>query len=280
MKRSFINSILVALAVACVSSARPVEEPLATPETSPAAVIRGEYAAPTATAAPAHSATVALPPPLTIAYQDQCNPCCANCVTYSDLHIDTDCDECCKPAAVIKTHHFVKEINYKCCTGDVSLSAQMARTTATDAANLAAITTMPAAIMTLAAASLAATTTNPAAATTNPAAAIITMMTAAATTTTAAAIMTLAAATITTALSSIVTTTTTVAASITAATTARTTAAATTMIAATTMTAATTTTAAAITTTTTAASALSTTAAARRSLSPMHLLITAVPTTA
>ncbi|KAJ2406217.1 hypothetical protein GGI10_005245, partial [Coemansia sp. RSA 2530] len=79
-------------------------------------------AAAAATDAPAptpagHGATVALPPPLTVAYQDRCNPCCANCVTYSDLHIDNDCDECCKPAAVIKTHNFVKEINYKCCTG-------------------------------------------------------------------------------------------------------------------------------------------------------------------
>ncbi|KAJ2385237.1 hypothetical protein GGI05_004760, partial [Coemansia sp. RSA 2603] len=101
---------------ACVVSARPVDEPLSTSEVAaPAAVVRDAYA--TSTAAPVHSATVALPPPLTVAYQDQCNPCCANCVTYSDLHIDTDCDECCKPAAVIKTHHFVKEINYKCCTG-------------------------------------------------------------------------------------------------------------------------------------------------------------------
>ncbi|KAJ2707959.1 hypothetical protein FB645_000309 [Coemansia sp. IMI 203386] len=265
MKRSFFNSIFVALAVACVASARPVEEPLGTPETSPAAVIRDEYAAPTATAAPAHSATVALPPPLTVAYQDQCNPCCANCVTYSDLHIDTDCDD---PAAPRSSATPAE-------TGDASLLALTDLTTATDAASLAATTTMPAAATTTtmpAAASPAATITTTAAAM-SPAAAIITTMTAAATTMLAAimslaAAMSLAAVTITMALSSTATTTTTAAVSTTAATTARTTAAAMSLAAATitTTTAAVITTmmtAAAITTTTTAASASSTTAAAR-----------------
>ncbi|KAJ1938747.1 hypothetical protein GGF37_004687 [Kickxella alabastrina] len=129
MNRTLLNAFLAALVLAWVSSASPLQEQFAISElslatsvgnrfvenTAPTAVIRNEFEE--TAAPPPASVTVTLPPPLTVAYQDQCNPCCANCVTYSDLHIDTDGDECCKPAAVIKTRHFVKEINYKCCTG-------------------------------------------------------------------------------------------------------------------------------------------------------------------
>ncbi|KAJ2001094.1 hypothetical protein GGI04_003879 [Coemansia thaxteri] len=112
MNRALISALLALMTFACISKTCDAGHPYTSSEPA--------YATSTADA-PAHvaghSATVALPPPLTVAYQDRCNPCCANCVTYSDLHIDNEGDECCKPAAVIKTHNFVKEINYKCCTG-------------------------------------------------------------------------------------------------------------------------------------------------------------------
>ncbi|KAJ2720567.1 hypothetical protein GGI07_004531 [Coemansia sp. Benny D115] len=151
MKSSVLKALVACAAFSCAVVAIPVVETLAPSEPGPAGYIRHEAPAPApepatteppAAAAP-YGTSIPLPPPLTVAYQDKCNPCCVNCVTYSDLHVDTDCDECCKPAAVIKTHHFIKEINYKCCTNPCG-----------DAA--AATTTSPAAAMSLAAMSLAA----------------------------------------------------------------------------------------------------------------------------
>ncbi|KAJ2090338.1 hypothetical protein IW138_002764 [Coemansia sp. RSA 986] len=117
MSRALLNALFALLAVISVTSICYADSTLS-PADEPAAVDRHcgcEEAQPTC--APAHAEIVALPPPLTIAYKDPCHPCCANCMTYSNLHVDNEGDNCCKPAAVIKTHHFVKEINYKCCTG-------------------------------------------------------------------------------------------------------------------------------------------------------------------
>ncbi|KAJ2705968.1 hypothetical protein H4R19_005058, partial [Coemansia spiralis] len=106
MLRQFTNAFLLALA--CASAMAVAQTPEASEtflSSEPAAVARIQASGDQAVA---HT-TVALPPPLTLAYHDPCHPCCANCVTYSDFHVDNDGDECCKPAAVIKTHHFVKE---------------------------------------------------------------------------------------------------------------------------------------------------------------------------
>ncbi|KAJ2753049.1 hypothetical protein IWQ56_006657, partial [Coemansia nantahalensis] len=89
-----------------------VETPEAYMSSAPGPVVRKAH-----NDIPAARTTVALPPPLTLAYHDPCNPCCANCVTYSDFKVDDEGDERGKPAAVIKTHHFVKEITSICCTG-------------------------------------------------------------------------------------------------------------------------------------------------------------------
>ncbi|KAJ2160065.1 hypothetical protein GGF46_002523 [Coemansia sp. RSA 552] len=117
MGRLLLNMVLAAAACAGVVLAATVEDDFTSSQ--PHAVARNELPEPTCCDHHHHLAhsTAALPPPLTIAYQDPCHPCCTNCLTYSDFHIDNDGDECCKPAAVIKTHHFVKKINYKCCTG-------------------------------------------------------------------------------------------------------------------------------------------------------------------
>ncbi|KAJ2607483.1 hypothetical protein EV177_005495 [Coemansia sp. RSA 1804] len=119
MSRKLLNVLFALLVVGSTVASTCYADNTFAPADSPSVVERRgcgcEDSHPTC--APAHAETVALPPPLTVAYKDPCHPCCANCITYSNLHIDNDGDECCKPAAVIKTHHFVKEINYKCCTG-------------------------------------------------------------------------------------------------------------------------------------------------------------------
>ncbi|KAJ2652564.1 hypothetical protein IWW40_001050 [Coemansia sp. RSA 1250] len=104
------------VAVVCIGATAVAQAEDSFTSSEPAPVVRNACHEAPCCEHNAHT-TVALPPPLTIAYQDPCHPCCANCVTYSDFHVDNEGDDCCKPAAVIKTHHFVKEVNYKCCTG-------------------------------------------------------------------------------------------------------------------------------------------------------------------
>ncbi|KAJ1965665.1 hypothetical protein GGI12_000612 [Dipsacomyces acuminosporus] len=162
---------------------------------------------------PARAATVALPPPLTVAYQDPCDPCCMNCQTYSDLHVDSEGDECCKPAAVIKTHNFVKEINFKSLAipaetkgrwrfGLMALASAITTTTTVIAATtmmaLAATITTTAIAATIMMVLAAATTTTTLAATTTTMLAAITTATAATTTRALAATTTRALAATTT----------------------------------------------------------------------------------
>ncbi|KAJ2861740.1 hypothetical protein GGI22_002372, partial [Coemansia erecta] len=146
MSRALMNALLALLAVLSVTSTCYADSTEA-PETEAAAVVRNGCGCDEAqpTCAPAHAEIVALPPPLTIAYKDPCHPCCANCMTYSNLHVDNE-DNCCKPAAVIKTHHFVKEVNYKCCTGpcgDVTCEPCCTKIACNPEANRGAVSVWP-----------------------------------------------------------------------------------------------------------------------------------------
>ncbi|KAJ2052410.1 hypothetical protein GGI08_005036, partial [Coemansia sp. S2] len=82
MNRALASALAVLLAFACISSTCNAERYTS----SEPAYIRAAAASDAPAPTPAgHGPTVALPPPLTVAYQDRCNPCCANCITYSDL---------------------------------------------------------------------------------------------------------------------------------------------------------------------------------------------------
>ncbi|KAJ1876003.1 hypothetical protein LPJ55_000183 [Coemansia sp. RSA 990] len=256
MSRKLLKALFVA--VVCIGATAVAQAEDSFTSSEPAPVVRNACHEAPCCEHNAHT-TVALPPPLTIAYQDPCHPCCANCVTYSDFHVDNEGDDCCKPAAVIKTHHFVKEVNYKCCTGpcgDVScepcctkIYGQEDLAIAMSAASPAAATTTSAAVRSPAATTIAATTiaATMTAATRNPAAIMTVAITSpaarspAATTASSSTAMTTIAAVATIMTTAAATTTTmTAAATTTMATTAITTSAATTMDAATMKSAATT----------------------------------------
>ncbi|KAJ2681102.1 hypothetical protein GGI25_000057 [Coemansia spiralis] len=180
--------------VVCVSTTCYAESSYA-PEAEPATVERHgcEEAAPTC--APEHTATVALPPPLTIAYKDPCHPCCANCMTYSNLHIDNDGDDAAPALAAMSAASHAAQRSFATRTGtrDLWLCGRMVRDTATGAVKPAAatITSLAAATTNPVAAVSHAATTSPVATNMSPAAATTNL--AAATTNLAAAITNLAA---------------------------------------------------------------------------------------